>query len=149
MDTLLMWVNGHYNEFKVALNLTTSIFLFIISFAIIHFVYVRWNEFRTSLKTMLIGASLEAFGWGLHRFYWATNFLDNLLDPWISPIAFGGKNAWVGDLPIYIAALGTLLIIAPLLNYVQAVRSKDYVVTIVAYLTLLFGIYTLMLMLTH
>lgn len=67
------WFLENTNNLVGAGNLTTSIFLFVVAGGLIYYQFVRktFNNASPELNLLIFGVTLEAIGWGLHRFYYS------------------------------------------------------------------------------
>lgn len=127
MDSILSYLAVHYNEFKAALNLTVAAMMFIISTTVAFYLRQHYSQMKTALRMILLGVSIEAFGWGLHRLYWSLESANRFLIDWDSIIGPNAAHWWLSDLPLYIAAFGAILIVTPILSQLKKPSPWQYV----------------------
>lgn len=145
MDSILSYLAVHYNEFKAATNIAVAAMMFIISFSVAYYWRLHLSEMKTPLRMILLGVAIEAFGWGLHRLYWSMDWIDNFIPGW--NFNFGPESPywWVGDIPIYLAGLGAVFIVTPIIVRLKKPTVQQYIKTasiIIAFTASLFILFT-------
>lgn len=109
---IINWLHDNVDQLVAASNITTGLFLFILSAIIIKFVITHKFSNLTDLRTMLIGLALLCAGIGIHRGYWAVWRVSEILN-WEQIHQFTETNVFLTIIPIFISILGASLMISP------------------------------------
>ncbi len=109
---LIEWLSANNDNLQVAFNIPIALILYLLCVFVLMHIYRMPLSSSTSLKTMLYGVAVEAFGWATNRTYWAVSWFLQALG--LEQYGPASKWGWISLIPLAISGIGLVLITTPL-----------------------------------
>ncbi len=118
---MIEWLLTNTNQLVASSNFTISILMGIFGLTALY--YLSTRKYESDLFYLLVGITLEALGWCIHRMYWGVWRVYKLYgnEPMVQ---WYEDYGWVSLGPLGMIFIGLIFVLGPVISWLASIKSR-------------------------